>query len=109
MTVSIPVEVTVRFGSSLAGASFVACDASGPEAIESLRIDEREAHTLVEMLGAAQVQANVDALRQTVEGATIDWLPIVQGSPFDGRTIGEGTPGYRRAIDWVKDARTRAN
>lgn len=57
---------------------------------ETLRIDEREALTLGEMLGAAQVQqANVEALQQSVEGLTIDWLQIDAGSSFAGRTIGD--------------------
>ncbi len=56
---------------------------------ETLRIDEHEAHTLAEMLGATQVLASVEALQQSVEGVTIDWLPIDEGSVFAGQTIGE--------------------
>jgi TrkA domain protein len=55
---------------------------------ESLRVEEHEAHTLAEMLGAAQVhRASTDALQQVVEGMAIDWLTIPSGSPAAGRTI----------------------
>jgi TrkA domain protein len=56
---------------------------------ETLRIDEHEAHALAEMLGATQVLESVETLRQSVEGVTIDWLPIDEASVFAGRTIGE--------------------
>ena len=56
---------------------------------ETLRIDEHEAHTLAEMLGAAQVQQSVESIKQSVEGVTIDWVPINGASEFAGRTIGE--------------------
>lgn len=56
---------------------------------ETLRVDEHEAHTLAEMLGAAQVQESVEAIRQSVEGVTIDWLPISSRSHFAGQTIGD--------------------
>lgn len=56
---------------------------------ETLRIDEHEAHTLAEMLGAAQVQERIDRLQQSIEGMTIDWLPIDADSAFVGQTIRE--------------------
>lgn len=55
---------------------------------ESLRVDEHEAHTLAEMLGAAPVhRASTDALQQVIEGVTIDWLTLPSGSPAAGQTI----------------------
>lgn len=76
---------------------------------ETLRVDEHEAHTLAEMLGAAQVQESVEAIRQSVEGVTIDWLPIAGRSQVAGRTIGE-TELRRRTgvtiIALVRDGRT---
>lgn len=56
---------------------------------ESLRLDEHDAHTLAEMLGAAQVATNVEAIQQRVEGLTIDWLRVASGSAAAGRTIGQ--------------------
>lgn len=64
----------------------------------TLRIDEHEAHTLAEMLGASRVHASVDALRQSVEGVTIDWMPIDAGSRFAGRTIGELELRHRTGV-----------
>lgn len=55
---------------------------------ETLRIDEHEAHTLAEMLGAAQVQERATAVEQSIEGMLIDWLAIDAGSPVAGQTIG---------------------
>ncbi len=76
---------------------------------ETLRIDEHEAHTLAEMLGASQVQESVDSLQQSVEGVTIDWLPVHEDSRFAGRTIGD--LGLRRTtgitiIAVIRDGRT---
>lgn len=56
---------------------------------ETVRLNEHDAHTLAELLGAAQVKTSVDAIQQSVEGLTIDWIPIRARSAAAGRTIGE--------------------
>ena len=55
---------------------------------QSLRLDEDESHALAELFGASQVTAAVSALRQSVEGLTIDWIPVRSGSTGAGATIG---------------------
>lgn len=75
---------------------------------ETLRMDEHEAHTLAEMLGAAAVQqANIEALQQTVEGLTIDWLHVDRDSAFDGRTIGELELRQRTGVTVIAVIRDR--
>lgn len=65
-------------------------DEQDPDACrESVRLSEHDAHTLAGMLGAATVKDRVDAIQQSVEGLTIDWIPIRQRSACAGRTIGE--------------------
>lgn len=56
---------------------------------ENLRIDEAEAHALAEMLGATRVASSVEAIRHTIEGLAIDWLPIRDDSVAIGSTIGD--------------------
>lgn len=53
----------------------------------SVRLDEDDSHTLAELLGAAQFAAHIAELQQSVEGLTIDWLPVQPGSPYAGREI----------------------
>jgi TrkA domain protein len=79
---------------------------------EVLRIDEHEAHTLAEMLGAAHVHPGADTAVQSVGGITIDWMPIARGSAFDGRTIGELALRERTGVTVValiRDGRTMAS
>lgn len=65
-------------------------DQRDPDACrETVRLDEHDAHMLAEMLGAAQVKKSEEALQQSIEGLTIDWIRLRQGSAAVGRTIGE--------------------
>lgn len=41
-----------------------------------VRLEEDDARTLTELLGAAQVAQNLTDMRQEVGGLSIDWLPI---------------------------------
>lgn len=60
-------------------------DASG--AIATL--DEDDSRTLAELLGGARVEEQLAVLHQQVEGLAIDWLPVAEGTPYAGRTIGD--------------------
>lgn len=55
----------------------------------SLRLHEHESHALAELLGATQVAEAVSHLRQSIEGLTIDWMPVREGATGAGATIGE--------------------
>ncbi len=56
---------------------------------ETIRLDEHDSHTLAELLGASEVSAHLTELGQSVEGLTIDWLPITTQSAWVGSTIGD--------------------
>lgn len=55
---------------------------------ETVRLDAHDAHTLAELLGAAHVESQLAALQQSIEGLTIDWVPIRAASAAAGQTIG---------------------
>ena len=55
---------------------------------ETVRLEEADSRALAELLGASQVATTLrDDLRQSVEGLTIDWVPIRPSSACNGRTI----------------------
>ncbi|MBW3590037.1 MAG: cation:proton antiporter regulatory subunit [Actinobacteria bacterium] len=54
-----------------------------------LELTESDSRTLAELLGGAKVAEELGKLQQSVEGLAIDWLPIVVGRPYAGRTIGD--------------------
>ncbi|MGH2682234.1 MAG: cation:proton antiporter regulatory subunit [Actinomycetota bacterium] len=56
---------------------------------ETVRLDEDDSRTLAEVLGGAGVATELAHLQQDVEGLAIDWLPIVAGTSYVGRTIGD--------------------
>lgn len=57
-------------------------------AVLSLRLHDDESHALAELLGATQVAEAVSHLRQSIEGLTIDWMPVRAGAVGAGITIG---------------------
>jgi TrkA domain protein len=63
---------------------------SDPDACsEVLRLDEEEGHALADLLGGTTVTERLDDLQQHVEGLTIDWMPIEQGSEAAGSIIAD--------------------
>ena len=72
---------------------------------QSLRLDEDESHALAELLGASRVTAAVAELRQSVEGLTIDWVPVRAGSASAGSTIGDTQLRQRTGATIVAVAR----
>lgn len=52
-------------------------------------LDEDDSRTLAELLGGSRVGEELASLQQRVEGLAIDWLPITEGTPFAGKTIGD--------------------
>lgn len=76
--------------------------ASDPDsASDSVSLDEEDARTLAELLGTSRVVEDLGRLRQRIEGLAIDWLPIAEGSPFAGRTIGDTGARTRTGVSIV--------
>ena len=69
-------------------------DAKDPDAARvAIDLTPEESSALAELLGGSRVTESLARLQQQVEGLAIDWVPIPQGSPFAGSTI--GTAGIR--------------
>lgn len=66
-----------------------------------LRLTSDDARTLAELLGASRVAEQLAALQQRIEGLVIDWLPIADGSAFDGKTIGDAHIRTRTGVSVV--------
>jgi TrkA domain protein len=66
-----------------------------------LRLDAEDSHTLAEILGGSSVTQELATLQQDVEGLAIDWLPVMAGTPFAGRTIGDTMARTRTGVSIV--------
>jgi TrkA domain protein len=67
------------------------CPADDPDSARvSLDLTEDESHALIDVLGGSQIVETLTVLRQEVEGLVIDWLALDAGSPYAGKTIGDG-------------------
>lgn len=55
----------------------------------SVRLDEVESEVLAELLGVSRLTQSLGAAREVVGNLVVEWLPIEDGSPFVGRTIGD--------------------
>lgn len=65
-------------------------DADDPDTCqESISLDDEDARTLAEILGGTRIAEELAGLQQRIEGLAIDWLPIPEATPYDGRTIGD--------------------
>jgi len=69
--------------------------------LRSVDLDEADSRTLAEMLGSSKVAEHLARLQQSVEGLAIDWLPIVEASPFAGGTIGDTEARSRTGVSIV--------
>ncbi|MEX0668065.1 MAG: potassium transporter TrkA, partial [Acidimicrobiia bacterium] len=66
------------------------CAPEDPDLVAvTIRLNEEEAHNLVDMLGGSQVVADLNHLQQQVEGLAIDWLPVLDDAHAANRTIGD--------------------
>lgn len=63
--------------------------ADADRACEAIQLNDEEADALVELLGAPRIVQRLNALHREVEGLISLQLPIMPGSPFDGRTLGD--------------------
>jgi TrkA domain protein len=66
-----------------------------------LRLGPDDGRTLAELLGVSQIAKELAELEQDVEGLAVDRLPLSEGSPFDGRTIGDTGARTRTGVSIV--------
>lgn len=61
-------------------------DTKDPDACSAaLGLDRDDARTLVDLLGGSEVAERLDvALRQSIAGLILDWVPITEGAPSAG-------------------------
>src|ERR687894_134798 len=52
-----------------------------------VRLSEDDTSTLADLLGASHVKERLTDIQQSVEGLTIDWLPVEEDAACAGRTI----------------------
>ena len=66
------------------------CEAADPDtAAMNLSLSDDDSHALSDALGGSEVIENLSHLQQDVEGLAIGWVTIDEGTPFDGKTIGD--------------------
>jgi len=64
------------------------CSEQDPDAChEVLRLDKEDARALAEVLGQSQVTEEVTSLRLSMQGLTIDWLPVGAEALCAGRSL----------------------
>ena len=66
-----------------------------------VKLNEGESRTLADLLGGTRVVEDLGRLRQQIEGLSIDWLPLPEGGPFEGRTIGDTAARTRTGVSVV--------
>jgi TrkA domain protein len=68
----------------------VVYDARDPDAcIAQVRLTTEEADALAEILGATRVIERLATLRRQVEGLVSEEIPVLPGSAFEGRPLGD--------------------
>jgi TrkA domain protein len=67
----------------------------------ALRLSEEDARTLVEILGASRVSAELAELQQRIEGLAIDWLPVRVDSPYAHGPLGAARVRTRTGVSVV--------
>jgi TrkA domain protein len=63
-------------------------------------LDGDDARTLAELLGTSQVAEHLSTLQQ-IEGLAIDWLPVVEGTPFADKRIADTAARTRTGVSIV--------
>ncbi len=66
-------------------------DTHDPDVAQSVvRLSANDSRTLTELLGATRISEELGAMQQQIEGVTLDWIEVSDGSVLAGRTIGDG-------------------
>lgn len=77
-------------------------DSQDPDAVAStVRLEDDDAHTLAELLGASRVTEAVDEIRQNIEGLAIDWVELGESWWAAGRTIADTQLRRRTGVSIV--------
>ncbi len=64
--------------------------ADDPDAcVAQLNFDPDDARTLAELLGASRIAESMVAVQQDIEGLSIDWIKIDEGSEWAGKKLSE--------------------
>ncbi len=66
-----------------------------------LGMNEKDARTLAEVLGASRVAEELAELHQKIEGLAIDWLPVREDTPFAHRKISDARIRTRTGVSVV--------
>jgi TrkA domain protein len=63
-------------------------DEEDPDAsVEVVRLDDDDSRTLAELLGGSRIAKELTELQHEIKGLAIDWLPLVDRTPFVGKPI----------------------
>jgi TrkA domain protein len=77
-------------------------DRRDPELVlASVRLDDDDSRTLAELLGSSRISQELSHLQQQIEGLAIDWIPIVPGTPYVDRAIGDTQARTRTGVSIV--------
>ncbi|GAA3114578.1 cation:proton antiporter regulatory subunit [Planomonospora alba] len=75
-------------------------------ACEVVKLNDEEADALVELLGAPRIVQRLNALHEEVEGLVSLQFPIVAGSPYAGRPMGDARVRSRTGASIVAVVRS---
>ncbi len=68
----------------------VVYDRADPDrAVVTVELNERESHTLAELLGGSRIVERMEELPHRIAGLVIDWLRVDAASPLADRTLAE--------------------
>src|SRR5688572_23915776 len=77
-------------------------DFDDPDAVAAtVRLEDDDAHTLAELLGASRVTEAVEHIQQNIEGLAIDWVEIAGPWWCAGRTIADTQLRRRTGVSIV--------
>jgi K+:H+ antiporter subunit KhtT len=75
--------------------------------IVTVALTGEEANALAELLGTARIVERLAELQRQVDGLTTEQIPIVPGSPYDGRSLGDTQVRSRTGASIVAVVRDR--
>lgn len=90
----------------------IVCGAHDPDVCRDVvRLEERDVRALTEILGQSQVIESVNDMQLSMQGLTIDWLPVSASAPCASCTLydvehADESPGTIVAV--VREGRTIA-
>lgn len=78
------------------------CSPADPDVVTmSLSLTDDESHALADALGGSSIVESLGEVAQQIEGLTIDWLKVEDGTPFVGKTIGDARIRTRTGVSVV--------